>query len=77
MVKIDDKFLTYEKFGRKLMDKIAIGYEIFVFYDKFGNGYMEFHRSDCCPPVVEFTEMKVEDFVEIEYNELGTLIKMN
>lgn len=75
-MKINNKFLTYEELGRRIMSKLAIGYELIVFYDKFGNGYMEFHRDDCCPAVVEFTEMKVEDEVEISYNELGKLVKI-
>lgn len=77
-MKINGKFITYEKLGRAIMNKIALGYQVDVYYDKFGNGYMEFYLSKKHPSYpVEFTEMKVEDFVEIEYNELGKLIRVD
>lgn len=77
-MKINGKFITYEKLGRAIMNKIALGYQVDVYYDKFGNGYMEFYLSKEHPSYpVEFTEMKVEDFVEIEYNQLGKLIRVN
>lgn len=77
-MKINGKFIDYETLGRKIMNKLALGYQVDVYYDKFGNGYMEFYLSKEHPsyPVV-FTEMKVEDFVEIEYNELGELHRVD
>ena len=77
-MKINNKFITYEKLGRAIMNKMALGYQMDVYYDKLGNGYMEFYLSKEHPSYpVEFTEMKVEDFVEIEYNELGKLIRVD
>lgn len=77
-MKINGKFIDYETLGRKIMSKLAIGYQLDVYYDKFGNGYMEFYLSKEHPSYpVEFTEMKVEDFVEIEYNELGELHRVD
>ena len=77
-MKINGKFIDYETLGRKIMSKLAIGYQLDVYYDKFGNGYMEFYLSKEHPSYpVEFTEMKVEDYVEIEYNELGELHRVD
>lgn len=77
-MKINGKFIDYETLGRKIMNKIALGYEMVVTYDKFGNGVMEFSLGKEYPSYpVFFTEMKVEDYVEIEYNELGNLIKVD
>lgn len=77
-MKINGKFIDYETLGRKIMSKLALGYQLDVYYDKFGNGYMEFYLSKEHPSYpVEFTEMKVEDYVEIEYNELGELHRVD
>lgn len=77
-MKINGKFIDYETLGRKIMSKLALGYQVDVYYDKFGNGYMEFYLSKEHPSYpVEFTEMKVEDYVEIEYNELGELHRVD
>lgn len=77
-MKINGKFIDYETLGRKIMNKLALGYQVDVYYDKFGNGYMEFYLSKEHPSYpVEFTEMKVEDYVEIEYNELGELHRVD
>jgi hypothetical protein len=77
-MKINGKFIDYETLGRKIMSKLAFGYQLDVYYDKFGNGYMEFYLSKEHPSYpVEFTEMKVEDYVEIEYNELGELHRVD
>lgn len=77
-MKINGKFIDYETLGRKIMSKLALGYQVDVYYDKFGNGYMEFYLSKEHPSYpVEFTEMKVEDYVEIEYNELGELYRVD
>ena len=70
---IKGKFVRSDVMGKKLHHLIAMGWEIEVVVDRFGNGEMLFHHPQSCTNFVEFTEFNVNDEVEITFNELGTV----
>lgn len=76
MVKINNKFLTYNKLGEKIAEKMCLGWKVStILEDRMGNGYFLFEHDEFCTTFVDFTELNVNDEVEITYNKLGELVR--
>ena len=74
---VNNEFIRSDRMGKGLHHLIAMGWEIEVEVDKFGTGIMMFHHPVNCTTFVEFTEFNVNDWVEIQYNELGTIKRVD
>lgn len=76
MVKINNKFLRYDVFGEKIAMKLCAGWECTCYLtDRFGNGFLLFKHREFCDVPVAFTEIKVEDIVEMEYFKLCEVVR--
>lgn len=75
-MKINHEFIQAEKLGEKLAYAMSQGYDVTVeILDRFGNGRIIFEHDDCITSYVDFTEINVNDEVQIENNKLGTIVR--
>lgn len=75
-MKIDGKFIDSRSLGEKLAYKICQGYDVTVeIIDKLGYGRIIFEHDEHMTSYVEFIEINERDEVEIEYNDLGSIVR--
>ena len=69
-------FIRYDKLGEKIAEKLCLGWDVTtVLFDRMGNGMFIFKHAEHGEVCIDFTEIKVEDIVTIEYNKLGNVIR--
>ena len=73
MMIVKGRFIRSDDMGKHLHHLIAMGWKVNVDVDMFGNGTMYFEHEQSCTAFTEFTEFNTNDWVEIEYNELGII----